>query len=135
MATLSTIISLAKAPFLIHDIIATAAALTFILRPGRQLQPLSESAKLILQCYGGCILFTNLISLIFLVRPVIDDTTRHVALAFAFWHAWPSYRAVVRLQYGIDTQGEMGKTLGGPILHLGIHGLLFFMFLYTAFGA
>jgi hypothetical protein len=129
-----SMLSLAKAPFIIHDVIATAAALTFIFRPQRQLQPLTPSATLILQCYGGCILFTNLISLIFLVRPVIDETTRLVALAFVFWHAWPSYRAIVRLQYGIETQGEMSTTLGGPVVHLGIHGLLFFMFMYTAFG-
>lgn len=130
--TTTGIISLAKAPFLVHDVIATAAALTFIFRPGRQLQPLSDSATLILQSYGGCLLFTNLISLIFLVRPVVDDTTRHVALAFAFWHTWPSYRAIVRMRHGIDTQGEMGKTLGGPITHLSVHVLLFGMFLYTA---
>lgn len=124
-------ISLTKAPFLIHDIIATFAGLTFVFRPHAQLQPLSPSAALILRCYGGCILFTVLISLAFLVRPVEDETTRLVALALAFWHVWPSYRAVVRLQDDIDVKNELGRTLGGPTVHLGVHGLLFLMFLYT----
>jgi hypothetical protein len=121
--------SFAKLPFLIHILVASCSALTFIFRPHRQLQPLSHSAAIILQCYGGCILFTNLISLIFLVRPVVDETTKLVALAFAFCHAWPSYRAVTRLQNNLDVQGELGNTLGGPIVHLGVHGLLLFMFL------
>lgn len=127
------ILSLAKAPFLLHDVIATTAAVTFIFRPERQLQPLTESGRLILQSYGGCLLFTSLVSLIFLTRPVVDETTRLAALAFTFWHAWPSYRAIVRMQRGIDTKGEMAKTLGGPLTHLAVHTVLFVGFLYTAF--
>ena len=126
-------IAFAKLPFFIHDIVASFAGLTFIFRPGKQLSPLSPSAQLILQCYGGLILFTNLISLIMIARPVVDETTRLVAFAFSFWHAWPSYRAVVRMQKGIDVEGEMGKTLGGPAIHLAVHALLFFMFLYVGF--
>ena len=123
----------AKLPFLVHDVVATFAGLTFIFRPYRQLAPLSDAAKLILQCYGGCLLFTNLISLIFLVRPEVDETTRLVAFAYAFWHLWPSYRAVVRIQRDIDTRGEMGNTLGGPGVHLTVHALLIVLFLYAGF--
>ncbi|KAG9251439.1 uncharacterized protein F5Z01DRAFT_676926 [Emericellopsis atlantica] len=132
---MASLISLAKLPFLLHDIIASFAGLTFILRPHKQLAPLSESAKLILHCYGGCLLFTNLISLIFLVRPDVDETTRLVAFAFAFWHAWPSYRAIARLQRGLNTTGELGKTLGGPWIHLAVHILLMALFLNTGLAA
>lgn len=125
-------VPMTKLPFLVHDIIATFAGLTFILRPYKQLAPLSESAKLILHCYGGCLLFTNCISLIFLVRPEIDETTKLVAYTFAFWHCWPSYRAVVRIHTGLDTKGELGKTLGGPWIHLAVHALLVVLFLNTA---
>jgi hypothetical protein len=123
-------LSQTKLPFLIHDIISTFAGLTFIFRPEAQLLPLTPSASLILQCYGGLILFTNLIAFVFLTRP-FDETSRLVALAFAFWHCWPTHRAIVRLVYGIETKGELGKTLGGPAVHLGVHGALIAMFLWS----
>ena len=126
------IVSLAKLPFLLHDVVATLAGLTFVVRPSAQLAPLTPSASLILQCYGGLILFTTLISLIFLRRP-FDETTRIVALAFAFWHCWPSYRAYVRILHGIDTKGKLATTLGGPWVHLGVHLALFVLFIYSGF--
>jgi hypothetical protein len=121
-----------KFPFLFHIIIATPAGLTFIFRSSRQLSPLTPAARLILQCYGGCLLFTNLIALIFLTRP-FDETTRLVAFAFASWHLWPSYRAVVRIQRGIDTQGQLGGTLGEPVVHLVVHLVAFVMFLGSVY--
>lgn len=131
MDALAQTVPMAKLPFLIHVIIATFAALTFIFRPHKQLAPLSEPAKLILRCYGGCLLFTNCISVIFLVRPEADETTKLVAFAFAFWHSWPTYRAVVRIHAGLDTSGELGKTLGGPWIHLAVHALLLILFVNT----
>ncbi len=119
----------AKIPFLVHELVASPAATVFIFRSHKQLAPLSDAGRLILQCYGGCLLFTNLISLVFLLRPEIDETTRLVAWAFCFWHAWPSYRAIVRMRDGIDTKGEMGRTLGGPTVHLSCHVLLMALFL------
>lgn len=124
-------VSLPHLPFLLHDLVATAAGLTFIFRPSAQLQPLSAGGELILHCYGGVLLFTSLISLIFYAR-AFDDTSRLVCLSFAFWHVWPSYRAVVRMQRGIDVQGELGKTLGGPAVHLATHAVLFVMFVASA---
>ncbi|KAI9900534.1 hypothetical protein N3K66_004796 [Trichothecium roseum] len=127
-------IALAKLPFLLHDAVALPAGLTFVLRPHRQLSPLTPAARLILQCYGGLILFTCLVSLLFtLGPPAHPDALRLAALSFAFWHAWPSYRAVARLRGGIDVEGEMGTTLGGPAVHLAVHALLFFMFLGVGF--
>lgn len=131
LAMMLPLISQLQLPFLVHDAIAIFAGLTFIFRPSAQLRPLTPGAELILQCYGGMILFTCLISLIFFRRP-FDETSRLVALAFAFWHLWPSYRAVVRLQRGIDTEGPLGRTLGGPAVHLTVHVILVAMFVRSA---
>lgn len=132
---MSSIVALAsqpQLPFLVHDAIATVAGFTFVLRPSAQIRPLTPGAELILQCYGGLILFTCLISLIFFRRP-FDETSRLVSLAFAFWHVWPSYRAIVRLRRGIDTDGALGKTLGGPGVHLAVHAILLVMFMRSGF--
>ncbi|KAF4979551.1 hypothetical protein FZEAL_4255 [Fusarium zealandicum] len=122
--------SSSTAPFLIHALIETPAALTFILRPSSHLQPLTPPAALLLQSLGGLLLTSNLIALIFVRRP-FDDVARHVALAFAFWHIWPCYRACVRLR-GSALEEEAPattRTLGGPVVHLGVHLVLLTMFL------
>ncbi|KAF5235085.1 hypothetical protein FAUST_7288 [Fusarium austroamericanum] len=124
-------ISAATAPFLAHALIEIPAALTFILKPSTQLQPLPPSAALIVQSFGGCILTTNLIALIFLRRP-FDHVAQHVALAFAFWHIWPCYRAYMRMSGYTKEEGTVTtKTLGGPVVHLGVHVVLLNMFLGT----
>ncbi|KAH8729458.1 hypothetical protein BGZ61DRAFT_529660 [Ilyonectria robusta] len=129
-------ISVSTIPFLCHILIETPAALTFILRPSSHVSPLPPSAGLLLQSLGGLLLASNLIALIFVRRP-LDDVARHVALALAFWHMWPCYRAVVRLSRRADGEirsGEeaaTGKTLGGPAVHLLIHSVLLVMFLGT----
>ncbi|KAF4345943.1 hypothetical protein FBEOM_85 [Fusarium beomiforme] len=122
-------LSEATIPFLIHALIETPAAFTFILKPSSQLQPLPPSAALILQSFGGLLLTSNLIALIFL-RRAFDDATRQAALAFAFWHIWPCWRASRRLS-GYTEEGEASttKTLGGPMVHLGVHAGLLTMFL------
>ncbi|KAI6753332.1 hypothetical protein HG531_005501 [Fusarium graminearum] len=99
-------ISAATAPFLAHALIETPAALTFILKPSTQLQPLPPSAALIVQSFGGCILTTNLIALIFLRRP-FDHVAQHVALAFAFWHIWPCYRAYMRMNVSEQSESRL----------------------------
>ncbi|KAF5601910.1 hypothetical protein FPCIR_2151 [Fusarium pseudocircinatum] len=122
----------ATIPFLIHTLIETPAALTFILKPSSQLQPLPPSAALILQSFGGLLLTSNLIALIFIRRP-FDDATRQAALAFSFWHLWPSYRAYRRMNGYTEEEEEAPttKTLGGPLVHLGVHIVLLAMFLGT----
>jgi hypothetical protein len=130
--TTPTMLSPSRLPFVIHAAIETAAAFTFILKPASHLTPLSPAAGLLLQSKGGLLLFTNLICVIFLSRPV-DETTRSVALAFAFWHLWPCYRAAVRLQYMADT--EEPRPLGGPVVHLGVHLGLLLLFLVAGFSS
>jgi hypothetical protein len=124
-------VSAATAPFLVHALIETPAALTFILKPSTQLQPLPPAAALIVQSFGGSILATNLIALVLIRRP-FDDVARHVALAFAFWHIWPCYRAYMRINgYTKEEESSTTKTLGGPVVHLGVHIVLLTMFLCT----
>lgn len=129
--TPGTMLPIALVPFFLHEIVSLIAGFTFVLRPHKQLAPLSPSAKLILRCYGGCLIFTTLISHLFLTRPKADELTRRVALIFAFWHAWPSYRAIIRIRYDIDMAGELGETLGGPWAHLAVHVALMVLFLNT----
>lgn len=124
-------ISAATAPFVAHALIETPAAFTFIFKPSSQLQPLPPSAALIVQSFGGLLLATNLIALVFIRRP-FDDVARHVALAFAFWHIWPCYRAYMRMSgYTKEDEASTTKTLGGPVVHLGVHIVLLTMFLGT----
>lgn len=115
-------------PFLVHFLIETPAALTFILRPSSQVPNPTPSVALILQSFGGLLLSTNLTALVFFRRD-FDDAARLAALAYAFWHLWPCYRAWMRIRGGIDTQGAQGRTLGGPPVHLLCHVVLLLMFL------
>ncbi|KAI5464791.1 hypothetical protein BGZ63DRAFT_421787 [Mariannaea sp. PMI_226] len=138
------VLSTTAIPFLLHAIIETPAALSFIIRPSSQLSPLHPDAALILQSFGGLLLASNLIAIIFIRRP-FDDVARHVAAALAFWHMWPCYRAFVRLQRMTEsnpesnTEGDGNEstsppgTLGGPLVHLAVHLLLFFMFASSYF--
>ncbi|KAK7424763.1 hypothetical protein QQX98_000346 [Neonectria punicea] len=128
-------LSLPTIPFLLHAAIETPAALTFIFRPSSHVSPLHPDAALLIQSLGGLLLASNLIALVFVRRP-FDHVSRHVALALAFWHLWPCYRAVVRLARRADGRNRSagddaatGKTLGGPAVHLVVHVVLLAMFL------
>ncbi|KAJ9133080.1 hypothetical protein NKR23_g11013 [Pleurostoma richardsiae] len=68
----------AKIPLALHAAVETAAALSFIFAPQRQLPGLNEDAKLILRSYGGLLLGTSLLCVCFLVRPVFDGATREI---------------------------------------------------------
>ncbi|KAK1675738.1 hypothetical protein BDP55DRAFT_148676 [Colletotrichum godetiae] len=134
----------AKLPFLFHIAIETAAACSFILKPDSQLTNPPVAVQLVLQQFGGLLLTTNLICLIFVSRP-FDETSRQVAAALAFWHVWPCWRAYVRLKRPeVDDLGKQkGKqkgevkatrrTLGGPAVHLAVHVGMFLMFAKTVF--
>ncbi|KAK4217246.1 hypothetical protein QBC37DRAFT_57428 [Rhypophila decipiens] len=201
--SISSILTAHKLPLLLHVIIETAAAFTFIFKPSRQLPPSLSSANpdktssppsqtscaaqtqtqsssydshlsrrfipsspspppssdgiatptnetdvddgktkseattarkevdLILLNYGGLLLTSNLISLVFLARPVFDDLAGLVSLCMASYHVWPAWRALTRMRlYAAAVERNAGGTgnqkfLGGPALHLVIHlGLL-----------
>ncbi|KAM7223945.1 hypothetical protein V8F06_000418 [Rhypophila decipiens] len=205
--SISSILTAHKLPLLLHVMIETAAAFTFIFKPSRQLPPSLLSANpdktsstpsetscaaqtqtqtsrynshlsrrfipsspspppssdgiatpanetdvddgktklkptrseattarkevdLILLNYGGLLLTTNLISLVFLARPVFDDLAGLVSLCMASYHVWPAWRALTRMRlYAAAVERNAGtgnqKFLGGPALHLVLHlGLL-----------
>lgn len=127
-----------KLPFLLHAIIETAAASSFIFRPDSQLPSPPVAARLVLQSLGGLLLSTNLICLVFVSRPDFDETSRLVAASLSFWHVWPCYRAYVRLTLpAVDgSRGSerttMTKTLGRPAVHLGVHAMLFVLLVGAA---
>ncbi|KAF9875940.1 hypothetical protein CkaCkLH20_06386 [Colletotrichum karsti] len=125
---------LSKLPFLLHVIIESAAASSFIFKPENQLPGPSVAARLVLQSLGGLLLSTNLICLVFIWRPGFDETSRLVAASLSFWHVWPCYRAYVRLaRPAVDGNGsKQARTLGGPAVHLGVHVMLFLLFIGVA---
>lgn len=125
-----------KWPFAAHAVIETAAALSFIFRPEGQLPGCSPAARLILRQYGGLLLATNLVCVAVLLEPGFGSLCRAVAAALATYHAWPCYRAYVRLRLSsTSTLGDSRKArsmFGGPTVHLVVHLVCFVMFLSTA---
>jgi hypothetical protein len=119
-----------QVPFVLHAIIETLAAVTFIFRPETQVSDPSLETQLVFKLLGGSLLSTNLICLVIAARPVFDQTTRLVAASLAFWHLWPVYRAGVRLAGTPPQKRPDQSTLGGPSVHLAIHLLLFAMFFW-----
>ena len=126
-----------RLPFAFHAIIETAAALSFILAPEKQLPNCSPAAKLILRQYGGLLLATNLVCLAVIAQPTFERTGQLIAAALGSYHIWPAYRAYARLQPGAvvgDVRVEGAGTLGGPMVHLIVHLLCLGMFIVAAMG-
>jgi hypothetical protein len=113
--------------FHLHIAVELLAGYTFIYRPHTQLQPLPLQARLVLECYGGLLVFSAIIAALFCFRE-FDHTSRMAAAAFAFWHLWPSRRAVIRLQQPVPLGSALTSTLGGPKVHLATHAILFMGF-------
>jgi hypothetical protein len=114
-----------KVPILAHFLVETAAAASFIGAPQKQLPDAKEDAVLILRSYGGLLLSVNFMCLFFLFRPDFDDTTRMFATCLASYHLWPISRAWTRLSSRVGLDGEQGRVLQGPRVHLVVHAGLF----------
>ncbi|KAK3349917.1 hypothetical protein B0T25DRAFT_549222 [Lasiosphaeria hispida] len=114
-----------KLPLVLHLLVETPAALSFILHPTAQLPGCAAEAKLILRSYGGLLLATNLICLGSLARPGVDSTVGLIALCMGTYHLWPTYRAYARMKFGIGMKGVQGAVLGGPSLHFALHVFCF----------
>jgi len=112
-----------RLPFLLHALVETPAAFTFVFTPQRQLPNASNEAELLLASYGGALLTTVGISAFFLLRTDFDDLSRVVGLILSVYHLFPLRRAVRRIAEGSGTgrSSAGGSTLGGSWVHLTVH--------------
>lgn len=115
--------------FLLHAIIETPAAISFICFPDKQLPGGSPAAKLILRQYGGLLLSTVLISLALLTQDDLEGLRRPIAAALGSYHFWPTYRAYCRCASAVPGDVNGASTLGGPLVHLIVHLLVLGLFL------
>lgn len=119
-----------------HLLVELPASLSFLLGPGKQLQDPNPSPEAVLVCqsYGGLLLSTNVLCLLFLCYNGGDsdsdvvDATAMVAASLAVYHVFPVWRAWSRIR----SQGRLGRgwakqadALGGPYVHLVVHVLTF----------
>ncbi|CAI4215452.1 unnamed protein product [Parascedosporium putredinis] len=130
---------LSAVPFLAHALIECIGATSFILYPASQIPNPSREASLVSQLVGGALLQSSLIALIIAFKSEFavdsgawDNADRALALAFAFWHVWPCYRAIARIQSRGGEGAKTQQTLGGPVVHLGVHSVLLSAFLWSA---
>lgn len=114
---------LIHASFWLHLLIETPAALNFFINPSQQLQLsiASPAAEAVIRQYAILLFSSNLIALIFAIRPD-DKTSRRVAGALGLYHLGPALRAISRL---VNGETALGAGLGGPVVHLGVHVLCF----------
>jgi len=131
-------------PFLLHLLIETPAAVSFIFRPHKQLPRCSPAAVLILRQYGALLLATNLVCLVVLWEelqkeananhPPPTQRRRLLSAALGTYHAWPIHRAVARLRRDVPgDDAAAASVLGGPLLHLVAHLLCLAAFLAAVF--
>ncbi|KAG0651741.1 hypothetical protein D0Z07_1927 [Hyphodiscus hymeniophilus] len=109
---------LQHAPFWIHIILETPASLNFFFNPSEQLSSPAPQAHAIIRQYAVLLLVSNLIALNFALGP-LDQTGKNVALALSVYHLAPIFRAGSRILNGDHLYGH---GLGGPWLHLWVHG-------------
>jgi hypothetical protein len=108
-------------PFWAHILTELPASINFFLRPSEQLSSPAPQAHAIIRQYAILLLVSNIIASIFALRPV-DATSRHVGGALSIYHAAPLVRAARRI---ISRDEGYGGGLGGPVLHLVVHGVCF----------
>ncbi len=111
----------ATLPFYLHILIETPALLNFLFRPSEQLSTPAPQAHAVIRQYAILLFSSNLIALIFALRP-FDSTSRNVAGALSVYHLAPLVRAVARV---VDGDVVCGKGLGGPIVHAVMHSVCF----------
>ncbi|KAG9231382.1 hypothetical protein BJ875DRAFT_469675 [Amylocarpus encephaloides] len=105
-------------PFYLHALIELPASLNFFFRPSEQLPTPAPQAHAIIRQYAVLLFTSNVIALVFALRP-IDDTSKLVAAALALYHMAPLVRATLRIGRG----DAYGQGLGGPWGHFGVHGV------------
>ncbi|KAI0855747.1 hypothetical protein F4860DRAFT_448841 [Xylaria cubensis] len=125
-----TDMQLGRLPFAMHAAIETAAGISFIVRPEKQLPGCTPAAKLILRQYGGLLLASSMVCLIIITNPGFDTaTTRLLAAALGSYHAWPCHRALTRIRN--ETRAKEESMFGGPLVHLLVHVVCLSLFLHV----
>ncbi|KAI1278306.1 hypothetical protein F5Y07DRAFT_71757 [Xylaria sp. FL0933] len=124
---------LEKLPFVMHAAVETAAGVSFIVHPERQLPGCAPAAKLILRQYGALLLASSMICFIIIASPACGTTTtRLMAAALGSYHVWPCHRALTRIRDEALDEVKGTSVLGGPLVHLLVHSLCLGLFLYAA---
>ncbi|KAH9907602.1 hypothetical protein F4778DRAFT_778026 [Xylariomycetidae sp. FL2044] len=127
-----------KLAFVVHAVVETAAAISFIFHPERQLPGCTPAAKLILRQYGGLLLSSNFVCLAVIAESEFSHTARLLAVALGSYHAWPCHRAYSRMK-SKSSQGTAAAAekkdavvLGGPFVHLVVHVGCLALFVFAA---
>lgn len=128
---------IANFPILGHLFFESMAAMSFMLQPQIQLQDPepSEEAVLICQSYAGSLLATDVLCVLFLAcRPVnrFDDVSAMLAGSLAVYHVFPIRRAWARMKKRKGKYKQEEKMMGGPSVHLIIHGTLLSSLVWSA---
>ncbi|KFZ06065.1 hypothetical protein V501_07727 [Pseudogymnoascus sp. VKM F-4519 (FW-2642)] len=107
--------------FGLHILVETPAALNFFVNPSQELQLATPSptAEALVRQYALLLICTNLIALVFLLRP-IDKVSQRIACALGIYHLGPALRAMFRL---VRNESALRTSLGGPAVHLVVHVL------------
>lgn len=124
---------LKRLAFLVHAVVETAAALSFIFYPERQLPTCTPAGKLILRQYGGLLLASSMVCLIIVADPDLSvTTTRWMAVALGSYHVWPCHRALIRIRTEALSGAKEESVLGVPLMHLMVHAICLGLFLSAA---
>lgn len=112
--------------FGLHILVEAPAALNFIVNPSEELQlgTPSPSAEALIRQYALLIICSNLIALVFLMRP-IDTVSHRIAYSLGIYHLGLALRAISRL---VRNEPALRTSLGRPAVHLVVH-----MFCFTVF--
>ncbi len=116
-------------PLLLHILIELPASLNFFFRPSATLAVKQPHAHAVIRQYALLLMTSNLITLIFLFRP-LDDVSRKIAGALGLYHIGPLVRAGCRIW---DGEGRGDGGLGGPWVHMGLHAICAGALLLNAF--
>ncbi|KAK4229486.1 hypothetical protein QBC38DRAFT_472526 [Podospora fimiseda] len=112
-------------PLIFHLMIELPASISFLLFPQTQLPGASEETILILRNFGGLLLSTNLLVIIFLLyggHQTLNDLGGWILLCLGSYHFWPIWRAWIRIKRMSREGGnKQKKVLGGPVVHFWVH--------------
>lgn len=116
---------------LFHVLIEAPASLSFLLNAPKQLRESKPSSEAVLVCqsYGGLLVATNVLCVLFLCcrgSSNFDDASAIIAVSLAIHHVMPMRRAWVRIKAQGAGRGwlQQADALGGPYVHLMVHALL-----------